>query len=412
MKQTSKYEKKPLILIVDDYPENLQVLGKILDIAGYDIAFADDSLLVYELVKKNKPDMILMDVMMPHLDGYQLADLIKSDEELADIPIIFVTANQDKNGVFEAFNSGGVDYIVKPYDHKELLIRVDTHLQLKFAKKTIQENLEELQKANSQLQKAGEEKDKYLNILHQELRSAADYIVSLLPPIISKGKILADWLYVPTSELGGDSFGYKYLDRDHFAFYLLDVCGHGICSAFHSLSILNSINYQNMPDTNYYEPEQVLQQLNKRYRMNEHNDQFFSIFYGVFDTASGKLKYSGAGHPPAIIISNNKSHFLKSQNKIIGFLDDLTFVSNEIQLNEKSELYLYTDGAYEYVQPNGARGDIEDLVELIMNSRQKENNELQEIYDDALTRNGNKAFKDDFSLIKFSIKQSIIDNEN
>ncbi len=409
MTLSNKYPKKPLILVVDDNFENLEILGHILEIAGYNIKFADEPLKVYELIKNHKPDMILMDVMMPEMDGYQLATLIKSDEELNDIPIIFVTANREREGLLEGFSSGGADYIIKPFDTKELLIRIDTHLQLKFAKETIQNNLAELKLANEKLIKTNKEKDKYLEIIHQELKTASDYVMSFLPDSIKHGNITTDWYYIPTSSLGGDSFGYKYLDEEHFAFYLLDVCGHGISSALHSISILNSINFQNLPNTDYKEPAQVLYQLNLRYQMQDYNDQFFSIFYGVFNLTSGELKYAGGGHPPVVYYTdgctnNNHSNQLKSQNKIIGFINDIKFHSNSIKLDTPTDFYLYTDGAFEFVDTNGSHGQVEDLIQMIDNNRNcAGNGELQNIYNDAVIKNGNLPLADDFSILKIQL---------
>lgn len=408
---SNKYPKKPLILVVDDNLENLEILGRILEISGYDIEFADEPLKVYELIKGHKPDMILMDVMMPEMDGYQLTALIKSDEELADIPIIFVTANRDRDGLLEGFNAGGADYIIKPFDTKELLTRIDTHLQLKFAKETIKNHLAELKLANEKLIKTNKEKDNYLEIIHQELKTASDYVMSFLPDSIKQGNIKTDWFYVPTSSLGGDSFGYKYLDDEHFAFYLLDVCGHGISSALHSISILNSINFQDLPNTDYKEPAQVLYQLNLRFQMQDYNDQFFSIFYGVFNLKSGELKYAGGGHPPVVYYrdgcqNNRHSHQLKSQNKIIGFLKDLDFQSDTINFSTATDLYLYTDGAFEFLDTEGRHGQVEDLINMIDNNRYcSGNGELQNIYKDAVIKNGNIPLADDFSILKIQLSK-------
>ncbi len=405
MKSAYKYPHKPTILIVDDNAENLEVLGKILDIYGYNIEFADDPLLVYDLVKSNKPDMILMDVMMPNMNGYQLTDLIKSDDDLADLPIIFVTANKEKEGLIEGFNVGGADYVIKPFDAKELVMRIDTHLQLKFARETIVQTVKELSDANEQLVKSNAIKDKYLNIINQELQNAADYVTSSLPLAIPNGSVQANWYYIPTSSLGGDSFGYKFLDNDHFAFYLLDVCGHGISSALHSLSILNSINYQNLPNVDYRHPEEVLAQLNSRYQMNERTNQLFSIFYGVYNLSSKTLRYAGAGHPPAILFDNGSEPiYLESQNRIIGFIPDLVFKSETIQVNDLSDLYLFTDGAYEFLQANGNRGEIDDLKKIIVKCRKSSNpNELKKIYSEVVVKNNNLPLSDDFSILKFHL---------
>lgn len=130
--------KNAYILIVDDTPKNIQLLGTVLKNIGYKIIVATNGLQALGLLEKIKPDLILLDVMMPELDGYETCRRIKATEKLKDIPIIFLTAKTQPEDIVKGFELGAVDYIVKPFNSSELLARVKTHLELKFNQELLQ----------------------------------------------------------------------------------------------------------------------------------------------------------------------------------------------------------------------------------------------------------------------------------
>ena len=137
--------------------------------------------------------------------------------------------------------------------------------------------------------------------LASEMKQAAHYVQSLLPEKLKKGDIRTDWRFIPSAELGGDSFGYHWLDDDHFAFYLLDVSGHGVGSALLSVSAMNALRSQALPQTDFRVPGQVLGALNNAFQMEQQNGLFFTIWYGVYHKPSRQIHYSGGGHPPALL---------------------------------------------------------------------------------------------------------------
>jgi DNA-binding response OmpR family regulator len=130
--------KNVYILIVDDTPKNIQLLGTILKNIGYKIIVATNGLQALEILEKVKPDLILLDVMMPELDGYETCKRIKSNENLKDIPVIFLTAKTQPEDIVKGFELGAVDYIIKPFNSSELIARVKTHLELKFNQDLLQ----------------------------------------------------------------------------------------------------------------------------------------------------------------------------------------------------------------------------------------------------------------------------------
>lgn len=122
---------KPLILAVDDKSQNLQFLGKLLSDNGYEVGMAQNGVQALNFLRKNEPDLILLDIMMPEMDGYQVCERIKSDFSTRHIPVIFLTAKTDTQDVVKGFEMGGVDYVTKPFNSAELLARIKTHVEMK-----------------------------------------------------------------------------------------------------------------------------------------------------------------------------------------------------------------------------------------------------------------------------------------
>lgn len=129
--------EKPLILIVDDLPKNLQVLGIILREKDYEIAAAAGGRQALEMVGTRLPDLVLLDVIMPEPDGFQVCEKLKASAETKDIPVIFLTARTGTEDIVKGFQLGAVDYVTKPFNKAELLARVGSHLELKKAQREI-----------------------------------------------------------------------------------------------------------------------------------------------------------------------------------------------------------------------------------------------------------------------------------
>lgn len=153
MNTTTENSSPYQILLVDDTPENIDILKAILSREGYNISVALSGEVAIDIVSRSKPDLILMDVMMPGINGFEACEKIKSNESTKDIPVIFVTAKTEADDIVKAFDVGGVDYITKPYQYKEVLIRVKTHLETQALTKRNTMLIAKLQEANAELEK-------------------------------------------------------------------------------------------------------------------------------------------------------------------------------------------------------------------------------------------------------------------
>jgi len=173
------------ILIVDDVPENLQVLGSMLQRKGYDVNVASSGIDALALVAKQKPDLILMDVAMPNLDGFQVCERLKADDTTKDIPVMFLTAHSDKERIVKGFQVGGVDYITKPFHAAELLARVRTHLELRSSRELIV-------KRNAELQSLNDEKNELFGIVAHDLKNPLSTIHGIADLLLKDATLSAD----------------------------------------------------------------------------------------------------------------------------------------------------------------------------------------------------------------------------
>jgi signal transduction histidine kinase len=164
MENDNEERKEVNILIVDDVPKNIQVAANILRSEGYRMAFAQDGRSALEQVRANAFDLVLLDIMMPEMDGYAVCEELKKDPVLREIPVIFLTARSEAADVVKGFEKGAVDYVTKPFNGAELLARVRTHVELRNSR-------EELKKANVQLKELNATKDKFFSIIAHDLRN-------------------------------------------------------------------------------------------------------------------------------------------------------------------------------------------------------------------------------------------------
>ncbi len=332
-------QHKVTVLLIDDQPMIGEVVRRML--AGEpDIAFnyCRDATQALDEAARIKPTVILQDLVMPDIDGLTMVKNFRANEGTRETPMIVLSTKEEPAVKAEAFALGANDYIVKLPDRLELLARIRYHSKGYIA--LLQRN--EAYQALMESQKR----------LASEVKQAARYVQSLLPDKLKKGLIKTDWRFVPSAELGGDSFGYHWLDDDHFAFYLLDVSGHGVGAALLSVSAMNALRSQALPNTDFRQPSQVLFALNNAFQMDQQNGLYFTIWYGVFHKPTRRVDYSGGGHPPALLLGGPTAEqatlqILDSKGPMIGAVTDLEYESGSTTLDAFAKIYILSDGAYE-----------------------------------------------------------------
>jgi sigma-B regulation protein RsbU (phosphoserine phosphatase) len=238
-------------------------------------------------------------------------------------------------------------------------------------------------------------------LLEQELSEAADYVIKMLPAPIQEGTVQIEWKFTPSASLGGDAFGYHWLDKDNFVIYLLDVCGHGVGAALLSASVLNVLRSESLPKTNLKEPKQVLKALNVAFPSDDNNDMFFTFWYGVYNEHDRKLTYASAGHPPALLFTNEKEIIeLKTGNTIIGGMPDVSYQQKKQTIDNGATLYIFSDGVYETERQDGSMLNFTEYVTLISSLNSDEHNSLNNLYKQTLQISQRETFEDDYTILK------------
>jgi sigma-B regulation protein RsbU (phosphoserine phosphatase) len=230
--------------------------------------------------------------------------------------------------------------------------------------------------------------------LSEELTEATNYVFSILPSPRAAGP-RTRWLLVPSTELGGDSFGYHEIDADHLAVYLLDVCGHGVGAALLSVTAINVLRSAALPNTDFRDPGAVLSALNEAFPMEKQNNMYFTIWYGVHKRSTGELRYASAGHPPSVLCkSGGEVLTLSTPGIAIGMMPDMVYRTKLGEIADGDRLHLVSDGTFEVETAPGEMLAFADFVEKLSASEEPE-----VVLDWVRGLNGPGPLPDDFSLL-------------
>ena len=260
-------------------------------------------------------------------------------------------------------------------------------------------------KAEALLNKSLLERNEVLKLLNNELSDAAGYVKTVLPQKISSGALLTDWRFIPSTSLGGDSFGYHWLNEDHFALYLIDVSGHGWAAALLSVSVINVLRSHALPNTDFHKPEQVLFALNNTFPSERHNDMFFTIWYGVYCISSRQLIYASGGHPPALLFSdvsleNAQVEQLRTPNFIIGGDPHTLYQSKVQEVSIPARLFVFSDGVFDITKSDGSIWGFNEFLEFMVQSSKADQSILDSLLSYAQQLSQKVTFDDDFSVLE------------
>lgn len=238
--------------------------------------------------------------------------------------------------------------------------------------------------------------------IQEDLSKAVDYVFSLLPQPLSNDVLTIDWAFTPSVYLGGDAFGYNAIDEDHFAIYLIDVCGHGVGAAMHSISAINVLRNQSLARVDFRSPAQVLTGLNHIFQMDDHGNLYFSIWYGVYQKSTRTLHYSSGGHPPSLLLSRSGAapKNLKIKGMAIGAIPKVQYKEEQVAVNSGDVLFVYSDGAYEVTTKDDHREwTLQEFQEVLSASVAKGSPYSAGIKSAVESVSGTDKWDDDFSLV-------------
>ena len=326
------------ILIVDDNPVNIFVIEKILKQAGYqDLVSLNSAQELFEYIqfgedssRYNEIDLILLDIMMPEIDGLEVCRRLQKEEKFKDIPIIFVTALEDANKLAEALDMGAMDYITKPINKVELLARMRVALRLK-----------------SELNWHKEQEEN----LRNELDLATQVQRNLLSSPLREDHIKIEASYLPSFKLAGDMYYWYKIDENRYGIILLDVMGHGVSASLVCMFI-SSVLRETIKCL--IDPELVIKELNK-YMTLLHNENdnipyYFTAIYLVVNTEDRTVEYVNAGHHSGyVLVDETNVVELDRGSCAVGFFDEIKVKKTVIPFEKNAQILLFTDGVLEAI---------------------------------------------------------------
>ena len=198
-----------------------------------------------------------------------------------------------------------------------------------------------------------------------EIQRAAAYVRSLLDPPLESGDVLADWRFVPCEALGGDVFGYHWIDEHHLAAYVIDVSGHGVGPALMGVSAMNLIRSGSLEREQVLDPTRTLQALNAAFQMSRHDGMYFTIWYGVYDKRTRELAWAGGGHPPSFLVRGSELIRLDSTSFMVGAVDEYDAPTMRMAIEPGDRLYLFSDGVFELHMRDGGIWGLDSLEAMV-----------------------------------------------
>lgn len=343
---TNKTTKaKNLILVVDDIESNRDLLSSWITRKGYQVITTDNGIKALELLAKTKDiDVILLDVMMPEMDGYEVLTRIRQDPQLSDIPIIMISALDEIDTIAKCIEAGAEDYLLKPFNSALLSARIAAGLEKK--------QLREL------------EKKRIDNIL-EELNVAQRIQLSLLPrrfPSSKKWELFAR--SIPAKEVGGDFYDFYEPSENKLIICIGDVSGKGIPAALLmavSRTILYTLNKDEQNLNSY------MQRTNQILLRDNESMMFVTLFFGIFDASNGKLTYINAGHLyPIVIRAGGKIEVVTAQNDpALGVIAEAQYHPRELTLEDGDKLFVYTDGVTDAINDAYIEFSLDNLKAIL-----------------------------------------------
>jgi phosphoserine phosphatase RsbU/P len=338
------------VLVVDDSPVNLQVLVRTLHGTGHRILAARDGRNALDIVRRARPDLVLLDVMMPEIDGFEVCRAIKADPEAQDTVVIFLSALGDVSDKVSGLQLGAVDYITKPIQAEEVLARVATHL-------TRQHLERELRRSRDRL--------------NRELASAGRMQRLILPPELPEHPTLRFAAsYQTARHAGGDYYDVLPLADGRFGVMVADVSGHGAPAAIIMAMIRAALHSH---PAVHADPAAVLQTLNEHFRYLWDTEMFATAVYATVDPGRREVQMACAGHPPPLLVRPGEAVRPLAVDAVTPLLMmpfDVVPIS-PVELRAGDRVLFYTDGVTERMDADGRMYDLPRLKAAIADAARR-----------------------------------------
>lgn len=365
----SDLESTPNIMVVDDTPSAASLLENILRKRGCQVSSFFRGRMALAAAAIKPPDLILLDITMPEMDGYEVCECLKADAKTREIPVIFISALNEVMDKVKAFGCGGVDYVTKPFQHREVCARVQTHLELQRQKRKLQESHSQLRHKHQQMQADLDlAREIQMGLLPRQFPTFPHDVPEHLSALTFCGH------YQPAASLGGDFYQVMALSNSTAGVLICDVMGHGVRAALVTGMIRGLVEELCNPASNIAsDPGGMMTRINRSLLdilQQAHTTLFVTAFYLVADVARGYIRYSNAGHPCPFLVRRSQSvvelvHDNHRGGPILGMFEDAVFPSCEQPITDGDLVLLFTDGVFEVENPDGQIYGEERLLEAV-----------------------------------------------
>ncbi len=374
------------ILVVDDEPLNINILVELLKDKYKMMAAKNGKQALKAARSANKPDLILLDIMMPDMDGYEVCSILKEDSMTKDIPIMFVSAMNEDSDETKGFELGAVDYITKPISPTILQARVHTHLSLT-------QQASELKEAHALIQQQQKR-------MQDELNVARDIQLSMVPkhfPTFDAIDIFAR--LEPAREIGGDLYDAFMIDSESLCLCVGDVSGKGAPAALFMAMTKTLIKSYASSDLS---TASIMTRVNDELCENNDENLFVTVFLSILNVNTGELKFTNAGHNYPYIIKDDKSLVTLKQKHgpIVAAMEGLIYKESTITLDKDDTLFLFTDGVTEAMNIDEELYGEQRLEDFLFKSDVKDvKTTINTLVDDIYLYENGSAQTDDITML-------------
>jgi phosphoserine phosphatase RsbU/P len=372
------------ILVVDDSPVNLRLVVRTLEGRGYRLLAAKNGRAALDIAHRVRPDLILLDVMMPEMDGFEVCRALKSDPDTRDAIVVFLSALGDVTDKVTGLELGASDYITKPIQPEEVIARVANHV------------------ARQQLER---EVRRSRDRLERELASAGEMQRRILPSTLPSGHGATFAAYYRTSlYAGGDYYDVFSLPEEQFGVVVADVSGHGAPAAIVMAMIRAAVHA--FPGF-ACDPSELLRYLNRHFQFLWESPMFATALSALVDTRDCSLTIACAGHPPPLLLRDGRVTPLEVNSTMPVLMMELTTVPETRHALQRGDRVLfYTDGVTERHDPNDEMYDLPRLVDALeRTSDLRPNEQIAAIVQDVDVFAGEREPDDDQTLLLIAIER-------
>lgn len=313
--------KEPSVLIIDDENINVMVLKGMLQASGFRAFTATNGKDGRCLAAEQRPEVILLDIMMPGENGFEVCKKLKQDISTTDIPIIFISALSDVDNKVRGLELGAVDYITKPFEKAEVVARIRLHLKLKQAQRAL------IEEQAARLQQLSEAQQSLL----------------VRPDDFPDAKFAV--MFAPALEAGGDFYDVFCVGRNSCCYFVADISGHDIGASFVTSSLKVLLRQNSGP---LYTPDETLRNMNSVLKTVLPEGRYLTAQGCYLNRVSMQMTLINAGHlPPVYVDAAGKARTIDAEGDILGIFETVLFVPETLRAQAGDRVFLYTDGLLE-----------------------------------------------------------------